>query len=249
MLTLRLIVIILLATTSLAFAQEADTDKQAEANGTKENPIIFEDPARGGVFYFIVGSASPDMDALNKRLETAGYSKLSRNFTTYGLGGHAIVDKWVIGGELVGFPETSASNATYATKLSGGYLLVNLGYEVYKKPSLRVYPQVGLGSGSLTLTVNDNSTATFDQTLASPPRGTSMHVNSMILNLALAADGIISPPASGKGGFFVFGFRAGYLITLFQDDWRNSQGAIAGGPSGGFTGPYVEIVLGGGFFN
>ncbi|MBI5179026.1 MAG: hypothetical protein HZA04_07170 [Nitrospinae bacterium] len=234
-----------LALATPAFAQEPEPDDEK----TEKNAITFINPDRGGAFYLLLGTSSPDVDSLNQRLETAGYSKLSQNFTTVGFGGHAILDKWVVGGEIQGLAEKSSATSTYRTRVNGGYLLVNVGYTVYEKPSLRVFPQAGLGFGTLNLSINETSSPTFDQTLADPKRGAALVNSSMLLNLGIAADGIIAPPESGKGGFWVFGFRAGYLFTIYQDGWRNIEGASSGGPSAGFTGPYLQVVLGGGFYN
>lgn len=245
----HLFALIFLSVSTAAFAQESDTD--GPVNPSASNEIIFEHPDRdkGGLFYLMLGNSSLNMDSLNQRLETAGYSKMNQNFTSIGIGGHALLDRLVIGGEFQGLIEKKVSTGSYRTAVSGGYALVNAGYVMYSKRTLRVYPQAGVGLGTISLNINDSSTPSFDQLLINPKRGTSATNSSILLNFALAADGLIAGEGSGSRRVFVFGFRAGYLWSVSSDGWRNSEGSIGGGPGIGFTGPYLQIVIGGGFLD
>lgn len=242
-----LFALMLLALSTSAFAQDTKNEPADDTEQKTSNEIIFERPDKGGLFYLILGNSSPDMDALNKRLDSAGYPKVNQNFTTIGIGGHALLDKLVIGGELQGLLEKKMSNGTYNTMVSGGYGLVNAGYVVYTKKTMRLYPQVGMGFGTMTMNMNDAATPTFDQLLANPKHGSSVSNSSFLLNFAVAADGILSGSGGGSHSIFVFGFRAGYLWSVSSGDWRNTEGSIAGGPTIGFTGPYLQVVVGGGF--
>jgi hypothetical protein len=53
----------------------------------------------GGRGYVVMGTSMLDIDELNTSLSNAGYSELSDNFFTLGGGGHAIINRIIIGGE------------------------------------------------------------------------------------------------------------------------------------------------------
>ena len=233
-------------------ARAEDFSMGAEAESAEDQKtntdVRFVKNRHGGVFYLMLGNNSLDLDALNSRLSSNGYSTLDKNFVMFGIGGHAVMDDWIAGGEIHWMNQQKTSNGTYDLYVTGGYLMVNAGYVVRRADSYMIYPMAGIGIG--TLTINEQSTAsqTFDQALTAPKGGTLTHT-SAVFNIAIAADGLapFTKTDNNVNMPFAFGFRAGYLFSTPIGGWQNMNGEASGGPSFSFTGPYLQVIIGLGF--
>lgn len=205
---------------------------------------------KGGMGYFMIGACILDLGDLNTRLVDNGYTEMSDNIFSMGGGGHAIINRIIIGGEgqaLIGNKETSA---TYKTSLGGGYGFFNLGYIVYSNSSLRIYPLLGIGGGGISLGISEQGTApTFDEVLEDPKRNADLFTGGLLLNLAVGAEYFLKTGADDKGNRgWIFGIRTGYTLTPVQGDWHMEMTEVSGGPDLGITGPYLRIMIGGGGF-
>lgn len=236
-----------------AWAGDFSAGAEAEA-GEDQKPntdIRFVKNRHGAVFYLMLGNNSLDLDALNNRLKANGYSIIDKNFVMLGIGGHAVMDDWIVGGELHWMNQQKISSGAYNLYVTGGYLMVNAGYVVRRADSYMIYPMAGVGIGALALNIQSTGSPTFDQTLADPKRGAQLTYNSAVFNIAIAADGFAPLTEAGAGTHvpFIFGFRAGYLFSTSIGGWQSTEGDASGGPSPSFTGPYLQVVVGLGFMN
>jgi hypothetical protein len=154
----------------------------------------------------------------------------------------------IIGGEghlLVGDEsEAAISSGDYKTSLSAAYGFFNVGYLVYSKDDLHVYPLVGLGGGELWLKIGPHS---FDDILENPQRSAELSTGGFLLNLALGADYLwkLKEDEKSEGGL-VFGLRVGYTFAPAKGEWTADGIDISGGPEVGITGPYIRFMIGGG---
>lgn len=207
-------------------------------------------PVKGiGMGYSMFGSSVLDLSAINSRLKNHGYSTMADNFFSVGGGGHAIINnRLIIGGEghsLLG--EENVSNM-YKSSLIGGYGLFDVGYVVFNKSQLRVYPMLGIGGGGMTLKIRQKPTSlSFNDVLNNPERGVELSTSGFLLSFAIGADYLllIGGDEHGKGGF-VFGIRAGYTLSPFQHDWMLDELELSDAPKTEITGPFITVMFGGG---
>jgi hypothetical protein len=220
----------------------------AVSQGQEEAAAMKEE---GGMGYSIFGNSVIDIENLNAKLASNGYTKLNESYFCVGGGGHSIINKrWIIGGEaysLLGEDVTSA-NFKASTYMFQGF--ANLGYIVLAKKGFSVYPLIGLGGGSMTLTFSEKeATYSFDDVLIDPKRGTTLTAGGFLINLALGADYYLKMGENEKGhGGFLFGVRAGYILAPSKAGWGMFGNELSGAPEISMTGPFVRIIFGGGGF-
>ncbi len=205
----------------------------------------------GGMGYSMYGWSTLDIEALNSRLERKGYSSMSDNFFSVGGGGHGIIDnKVILGGEGHGLLGEEVTSGNYKNSVTVGYGFFNVGYIVYSKKQLRLYPLVGLGGGGMNLKIREKpSSLSFDDVLDDPERRVELSTYGFLLNFAVGMDYllILGEDEKGKGGL-VFGLRAGYTLSPLKRAWRMDELEISGAPDMGITGPFIRLMFGGGGF-
>jgi hypothetical protein len=202
----------------------------------------------GGRGYFMVGGNIIDMKALNSSLESKGYSKISdNNFISLGGGGNWVVSNVIVGGESHGLIGREVTSGSYKTSLSAGYGFFNLGYIVYSIGDLDFYPLLGLGGGGVRLKITEAATPSYDDVLASPTRKAELSTGGFLLNVALGTDYLLKLRKNERReGGLVFGLRAGYTFAPIKNSWELDRTGISGGPQVGITGPYINLMIGGG---
>ena len=205
----------------------------------------------GGMGYSMFGWGTLDIEALNSRLESKGYSSMSDNFFSVGGGGHGIINnKVIIGGEghtLLGEEITSGN---YKNSINVGYGFFNVGYIVYSKKQLRLYPLLGIGGGGINLKIKEKPVSlSFDDVLNDPERSVELSTGGFLLSFAVGMDYLLllGGDEEGEGGL-VFGLRAGYTLSPFKRGWEMDEIEISGAPDIGITGPFIRLMFGGGGF-
>jgi hypothetical protein len=207
-------------------------------------------PARTSVAgrgYFLLGGRGFGLSELNASLKNSGYSGYSNPLVSFGGGGHALLNRLLIGGEGHSLIEKTAAGPGYETKLSGGYALFDIGYVVYSKGGLNIYPFLGLGGGGIGLEITGDQSAEFEDILKNPGRMSKVSTYGFVISLNLGADSLIKIGGKGgSGGGFVAGARAGFIWSPAKSKWEMPGLTIPGGPNIGFTGFYVQFLFGGG---
>jgi hypothetical protein len=205
---------------------------------------------KGGMGYFMIGACLMNLDNLNSRLTDNGYTGLSDNFFTLGGGGHAILNRMIIGGEGQAMLGDRETGGTFKTSLGGGYGLFNLGYVVYSTGSIRIYPLLGIGGGGVNLGIYEQGIApSFDEVLQDPRRNADLFTGGFLLSFAIGTEYFLKTGTDEEEeSGWIFGIRAGYTLTPIQGDWHISETVVSAGPDLGITGPYLRIMIGGGGF-
>lgn len=205
----------------------------------------------GGMGYSMFGRGTIDIGALNSHLERKGYSGMSDNFFSVGGGGHGMItNRIIIGGEghtLLGEEVTSGN---YKNSVTIGYGFFNVGYIVYSKKQLRLYPLLGLGGGGMNLKIKEKPVSlSLDDILDDPERNVELSTGGFLLSFAVGMDYllILGEDEKGKGGL-AFGLRAGYTLSPFKRGWEMDEIEISGAPEMGITGPFIRFMFGGGGF-
>lgn len=212
------------------------------ADAQRRRPT-FDTPDHGGRGFFMIGAQQLDLDPLNERLTDAGYAEFDDVALTLGGGGFFRRGRLILGGEghgVLGSSETTTDGELRST-LSGGYGLLDLGYAVVEGGGLLVYPMIGVGGGGMSLAIEERSTPTFDDVLEQPRRGVRLNQAQFLLAAGVGVDQLFG----GRRGVNV-GLRAGWTFAPLDSEWAFGRNDVAGGPEGGFTGPYIRLSVGGG---
>lgn len=204
--------------------------------------------AKGGAGGFMFGADRVDFGGLNDKLKAKGFEELEAGNFLFGGGGYGIVGgKLLLGGEGAGFSQDISSD-TLKASVGGGYGFFDLGYVVYSRGGLRIFPFLGIGGGGVNIRIVEKGIVpTFDEVLDDPGRELVLSTGSILFQVALGVDYFISvgEDEKGKGGL-LFGLRAGYTFAPSRADWKMRDRDVLGGPDVRLTGPYVCLIFGGG---
>jgi hypothetical protein len=207
---------------------------------------------KGGMGYSMFGSSTINIKDLNARLENKGYPSLSDKFFCVGGGGHTIIsNKFIIGGEGYTLLGEEVTSGNYKNSMNITCVFLDLGYIVYKVADLRVYPLLGIGAGSMNLKITEDVTSlSLDDVLDNPNRGVELTTGGFLLNFALGIDYLLKLGEDEKSrAGVILGIRAGYMLSPAKNSWVMDDIDISGAPEIGITGPYFQLMFGGGALN
>jgi len=197
--------------------------------------------------FFMFGERIVDLGNLSSTLERKGYGKVSDKFISLGGGGYGIIGKLIVGGEGHGMIERSVYNGDFKTSIWGGYGLFDIGYQIYSKNYMNIYPMIGIGGGAINLRIVERTKPSFDEIIENPKRGSELSTDGFLLNFSFTIDNLMKIKEGRKcGGGLAYGIRIGYLLAPFKNDWKIYGTKVNNGPRAGFQGPYVVILIGGG---
>ncbi len=205
-----------------------------------------EKNTEGGFGYIILEGNSMDIQELNTTLSRRGYSQFSDTIFGIGAGGHEIKNRFIFydGYAVLFFPRYKNStvlNKKYNTSLYGFYGLWNVGYIIYEKNNLKIFPLLGFGGGAMKMKIIEKRS--FDDILNNPKGSSTLTHGISILNLAVGAEKLFRKKEGKKGDrYLMFGIRLGYRYCPNEYDWEN----VLGGPDISLTGPYFLVMFGGG---
>lgn len=197
--------------------------------------------------FFIPGVRMMELKSLSSVLEDKGYGKISESFFSLGGGGFGVIGKVIVGGEGHGIIGKNVYSESFKTSIKGGYGLFDLGYMIYSKNFLNIYPILGIGGGSINLKIVEKGEAAFEEIMEDPKRGVNLSTSGFLLNISLTIDRLLKMKERERcGGGLTYGIRIGYLLAPFRNDWRMDKIKIHSGPKISFRGPYIALLFGGG---
>lgn len=210
-------------------------------------PLINLDVWERAQVFYSPGFAFLDTSPLNQPLGVEGFSPYSGTFISQGGGALINFNGIVIGGSgygLTGF--RSANSAGDTLYVEGRYGLFHLGYEIFSENGFHVYPLLGIGSGSVSVTSSQPLGGIFG--FQNAPDATRMDSSQVVLDLALAADYLIDFNANPElaTGLLV-GLKLGYLFVPSPPQWEANRQVLGGSlPNLNVGGLYVQLMLGAG---
>lgn len=195
--------------------------------------------------YLMAGENMFAIGKLNDYLGSGDFPTVPKNYFTYGLGGHVIHNKFVLGLEIQrSFKKKQMTAKAFTTSLSAKYSILNIGYLFYWKKGLMMYPLVGVGLGELKLRVIENNIQSFED-IGSYQKGSDSRTRSILVNMGFALDYFLNFNRRKKGqNNLMMGVRLGFLVSAARFDWSVNHVHVPDGPPVGLTGPYVRVVIG-----
>ncbi len=216
--------------------------------------------------YVATGTLLLDVSKLNPHFERLdlpanerpGYFTLSDDAYVVGLGGYGVVlDRVTLGGEFnmadLG-EESSPSGKT--NRITTSHWMGTAGYALYSGWKLSIIPQLGIGLGSLKLTLRDRNggpsaegiqSPTFDEIVEAPGSKSTMTGSYVLVQPGVAVDYIVLRETSSSMGITI-GIRFASAISPNRTTWKFNGGDVFGGPDVGPAGGVIRVVAGVGGF-
>lgn len=195
--------------------------------------------------YLMIGQNMLQINQLNNFLALKDLPTLPKNYLTYGFGGHVIHNKFVLSFEYQrSFNKKQISMKEFNTFLSMKYSTLNIGYLLYSKKGMMMYPLLGVGLSELRLKVMKNDINSFHD-IDKNHNVSDNRIHSILVNTGIALDYFVNFDKKKQGkNNLVIGIRAGYLISAIKSNWAIDSISVADGPHSGLTGPYIHLTIG-----
>lgn len=196
--------------------------------------------------WYSPGFSFLDMAGLNTAIASAGYQPLSPTFISSGGGAHVILDRIILGGSgyvLNGFRGTNASGDILSVQ--GGYGLFNLGYLILNEGNFSLYPLLGLGSGSISVSGSQSLNQLFG--LSGNQSIDRLDSTQVVLDIGLGGDYMIDFNGDpGQTSGLLVGLKLGYLFVVSPTQWESNRRLVGGSnlPSISNQGLYFQLSLG-----
>jgi len=195
-------------------------------------PHLMAQQTHGGRGYFVFGGSFLSIDTVNSVLSSAGYPEVSGTFLSFGGAGYGVWNKFLFGGEGHWLKTNKESTENKTTSVSSSYGMFDLGYIFLHNPNYELYPLLGIGGGKLTTVMEDNT-----------GNKTTVSVNQFLLSIGIGFDYFFPTSESGA---VVLGLKAGYLFPPLKGKTTVDGDLLEDTPDFNITGPFVQVVIGGG---
>ncbi len=130
------------------------------------------DASREGRGYLLLGGSLLDVDRINSELGAAGHPQFREGAFSIGGGVHTLHGPLVFGAEghgIIGMSRSEAG-ASFESRLTGGYALLNVGWTAVRRGGFTAYPLMGLGAGGVNVRLTERAAPTFSELMEDPGR-------------------------------------------------------------------------------
>jgi len=214
------------------------------------------------MLYVTAGKVNADPSSLNahfNRTDVAtGFSALSNDAYSVGFGGYVPISRVLAGFEWnyadFGY-ETSPQGKTNRGETS--YFMATVGVPLYTTWHFTVQPFLGVGGGSMRVTLKNRDGGntvsllrdpTFDEIVLSPGSESQVIGKYVILQPGIGIDYIVLQDDVKSRLGVTFGVRFGTIITPNRTTWKYRGHEVFGGPTFQPSGGSLRIIIGiGGF--
>lgn len=236
-----------LGLTILSFWMISGSWTMAQNDTTRHAPSA----KNGGSGYISLGYQVLEVDPVNQRLQQAPpeYTTLPDRFVSFGGGGHVLLNSWLIGGEGHGFSGSRSAPHSYRVNVDGGYGFFNLGYRFSRLGLIDIAPIVGVGGGSVEMTLSSSlNNPSFNEITAMPERQSTLTSSSFLVKVSTELSHEIrrgsKTKESGSTDILTLHLRAGYIFGPLSDKWEMNGETVSDGPSSGLKGAFFRISVG-----
>jgi hypothetical protein len=167
--------------------------------------------------------AIPGLDA---KLAAAGFPRVSQAAFTFGLGADIRRGRALLGGGYQSLVTRDHRDATYRTRMTGSYSLVDVGYAIVRAGGLAVYPVVGVGVSRHALSIRERGDRPFDDALSTPLRQVGMSATAALGHAGL----VVERRVRRKDADVALSLRVGVTRTLGSQQWMADEARVGDGP-------------------
>ena len=207
-------------------------------------PLLVAVLGFGGFGHFNLSLRFPQISDLSDYLKNKGYGELKGYFVSTGGSGYGVIKKVLIGGEGGSFISASVRNESLkrTARIDGSFGFFDIGYLLYSNKRFNFYGILGIGGGSinimLIIMLIEDYSGSFDSAFVSPPRAAKFSNGSYLIKASLQGDVSLY-------GLNV-GLKVGYSHAL-GGGWKVGDREVSEGPRASAGGPFLSIIVGGGF--
>ncbi len=192
--------------------------------------------AKGGAGAF-AGITKVDVAQLNRALEARGLPTFAETASTYGLGGHVRLGRFLVGGSGQRLRAAADDGDAFRGRLAGGHGMLDVGYAIHESVGWTFAPLAGVGIGRVDLKIDPRDPGRFEDVLDNPRQGTRLDATSAFVHGGLDVQRRVRV---GEGTFSL-SLRVGGQTDLGGTSWRTGAADLDGGPAAGFAGAYVRL--------
>ena len=237
----------------------AAADRPADAQSMAGNPPFTTAYLSAGTLLMDVSKLNPHFERTDLALaDRPGFFTISGDGFSVGVGGYgAVHNRLTLGAEWNSANLGEESSPLGKTnQLTTSHWMGTVGYAIYTSWRVNVVPSLGVGTGTVTLTlkdraggttVSDTQDPTIDEIIASPGALSKVTGSYVIVQPALAVDFLILNQTTSRVGL-TLGVRMASAISPNRTTWKYAGREVFGGPDVGPAGGVFRLVLGiGGF--
>jgi hypothetical protein len=191
---------------------------------------------------------------LNQRLDTAKYFAVSNDAISYGGGARIGFGRMVLGGEfaMTDFGEEGDPRSGRTSALRSRFYLGQFGYTWYAGRHLNLYPMLGVGAGTMVLTLSDRNGGgappagvdpSFTEVALHPNYSSKLDATYLLFEPAIGADWLVLRSVGDRFGLTI-GARAGKKIAPNRAAWHFDGRKVVGGPDVGPDGGWFRLTAG-----
>lgn len=213
----------------------------------------------GGAFPFATifvstGGSLVSTDALNAAIDTAKYFAVSNDAITYGGGARVHWGRMILGAELAtsDFGEEGDPTRGRTVALRSRFVLGQVGYAWWAGRHLNLYPMLGVGTGTMVLTLSDRNGGgappagvepTFAEVALHPNFTSKPKATYLLFEPSVGADWLVLRSVGDRMGLTI-GARLGTKISPNRATWRLDGRKVIGGPDVGPDGAWLRLTAG-----
>ncbi len=206
------------------------------------------------MFFLSAGGSVATTDDLNARLDTANYFAVSNDAISYGGGGRMGWGRMVIGGEfaVTDFGEEGDPVGGRTSALRSRFYLGQIGYATWAGRHLNIYPMLGVGAGTMVLTLSDRNGGgappagvdpSFTEIMLHPNHSSKVEATYLLFEPALGADWLVLRSVGDRFGL-TLGARLGVKYAPNRAAWKLDGRKVIGGPDVGPDGAWLRVTAG-----
>jgi hypothetical protein len=207
----------------------------------------------GSIFLATGGSVANTAD-LNLRLDTAGYYAVSNDAISYGGGARVNFGRLIVGGEfaVTDFGEEGDASNGRTSALRSRFYLAQVGYAWYAGRHLNLYPMLGVGAGTMVVTLSDRNGGgappagvdpTFTEVVLHPNYSSKLNATYLLFEPSLGGDWLVLRSVGDRFGLTI-GARLGKKIAPNRAAWKLDGRKVIGGPDLGPDGTWFRLTAG-----
>lgn len=213
----------------------------------------------GGTFpyaslFFSAGGAYATTGELNARLDTAKYYAVSNDAISYGGGGRLNFGRMIFGGEfaVTDFGEEGNPSNGKTSALRSRYFMGQFGYALYAGRHLNLYSLLGVGGGTMIVTLSDSKGGgapaagvdpSFTDVVLHPNYSSKLDATYLLFEPSIGFDWLVLRSVGDRFGT-TFGARVGHKIAPNRAAWKLDGRKVVGGPDLGPDGAWLRVTVG-----